>query len=176
MRSASVNNDCYARSAIKAGLHKHILHSSEKLENNIVEAIKNFEESCTEPTFGWEIGTYFPKALGDIIESLAGAIMVDSGFNKDIVFKSIMPLLEPLITPETIQIHPVRELQEFCHKRYYKLEKPLVSTSEGLTCVKVQVLANGKTYKKTSIAGNKDTTKIIACKEVLTCLKKIKYM
>lgn len=61
MRSASVNNDCYARSAIKAELYKHILHSSKKLENNIVEAIKNFDESCTESTFGWETGTYFPK-------------------------------------------------------------------------------------------------------------------
>ncbi|KAI9117838.1 hypothetical protein K1719_011253 [Acacia pycnantha] len=147
MRSASVNNDCYARSAFKAELHKHILHSSQKLENNIVEAIKNFEESCIEPTFEWETETYFPKVLGDIIESLAGAIMVDSRFNKDIVFKSIMPLLEPLITLETTQIHPVCELQEVCQKQYYKLEKPLVSKSEGLTCVKVQVLANGKTRK-----------------------------
>ncbi|KAI9117819.1 hypothetical protein K1719_011234 [Acacia pycnantha] len=141
-------------------------------ENNNVETIKSFDESCTKPTFGWGPRTYFPKVLGDIVESLAGAIMVDSGFNKDIVIKSIMPLLEPLITPGTIHIHLVCELQELCQKQYYKFEKPLVSTSEGLTWVKVQVLANGKTYEKTFIVGTKDNQKI-ACKEVLTYLKKI---
>lgn len=102
--------------------------------------------------------------------------MVDSGFNKDVVLKSIMPLLEPLITPETIQIHPVRELQELCQKHHYKLEQPLVSKSDGLTCVKIRVLANGKIYEKTSIAGRKDAARKIACKEVLTCLKKINYL
>ncbi|KAF3633726.1 hypothetical protein T459_14361 [Capsicum annuum] len=27
LRSASVNNECYAQSTVKAGLHKHILHA-----------------------------------------------------------------------------------------------------------------------------------------------------
>ncbi|XP_028758758.1 endoribonuclease Dicer homolog 2-like [Neltuma alba] len=172
MRSASVNNDCYARSAIKAELHKHILHSSQKLEKDIVKATNSFEES-SEPTFGWDTETYFPKVLADIIESLAGAILVDSGFNKEIVFKSIMPLLQPLVTPETLPVQPVRELQELCQKQYYKLEERLVSRSDGLTCVTVRVLANKKIYEKTCKAAKGDLAKKLACKEVLTSLKKI---
>ncbi|XP_054796957.1 endoribonuclease Dicer homolog 2 isoform X2 [Prosopis cineraria] len=173
MRSASVNNDCYARSAIKADLHKHILHASQELHRDIVSTINDFDKLSSEPTFGWETRKYFPKVLGDIIESLAGAIMVDSGFNKETVFRSIMPLLEPLITPETLQIHPVRELQELCSKRHYIMEKPLVSTSKGLTYVTVRVLVNGKIYEETCEADHKKTAKKLACKEVLTSLKKI---
>lgn len=61
MRSASVNNDCYARSAIKAELYKHILHASHKLHKDIVYTIENFERLSTESTFGWESETSFPK-------------------------------------------------------------------------------------------------------------------
>jgi endoribonuclease Dicer len=31
LRSASVNNSCFAHVVVKAGLHKHILHSSPEL-------------------------------------------------------------------------------------------------------------------------------------------------
>ncbi|KAG8390725.1 hypothetical protein BUALT_Bualt01G0113300 [Buddleja alternifolia] len=70
LRSASVNNDCYAQSTI--------------------------------------------KVLGDVIESLGGAILVDSGYNKDTVFQSMRPLLEPLVTPAMLRLHPIRELTELC--------------------------------------------------------------
>ncbi|KAK4278616.1 hypothetical protein QN277_016440 [Acacia crassicarpa] len=171
LRSASVNNDCYARSAIKANLHKHILHASPELHRDIVATIKDFEKLSSKPTFGWETRTYFPKVLGDIIESLAGAIMVDSGFKKESVFKSIMPLLEPLITPDTVQIHPVRELQEYCSKQHFIMEKPLFSKTNGLASATVRVLANGNVYEKTCTADHKETAKKLACKEVLTSLK-----
>ncbi|XP_028758759.1 endoribonuclease Dicer homolog 2-like [Neltuma alba] len=174
MRSASVNNDCYARSAIKFELHKHILHSSQELEKNIAQAINKFKGSSTEPTFGWDTETFLPKVLADIIESLAGAIFVDSGFNKEVVFKSIRPLLEPLVTPETLPIHPVRELREFCQKLNYKLVlgEPFVDRNDGSTCVTVRVLANGKTCKHTSRAANRDIAEKKACKKVLISLKK----
>ncbi|KAB1200469.1 hypothetical protein CJ030_MR0G007159 [Morella rubra] len=83
MRSASVNNNCYAQSSVKFGLHKHILHPSQDLHRHIVETIKNFEKLSAESTFGWESDTSFPKVLGHVIESLAGAILVDSGYNKE---------------------------------------------------------------------------------------------
>ncbi|KAK4265991.1 hypothetical protein QN277_026969 [Acacia crassicarpa] len=171
LRSASVNNDCYARSAIEADLHKHILHASLELHRDIVVTTKDVEKLSSEPTFGWETRTYFPKVLGDIIESLAGTIVVDSGFNKETVFRSIMPLLEPLITPDTVQIHPIRELQEYCRKQHFIMEKPLVSKNNGLACATVRVLANGNVYEKTCQADHKKTAKMLACKEVLTSLK-----
>nr|XP_011466081.1 PREDICTED: endoribonuclease Dicer homolog 2 [Fragaria vesca subsp. vesca] len=171
MRSASVNNDCYARSAVKAGLHKHILHASQKLHKDIVQTISNFQTLSTESTFGWESETSFPKVLGDIVESLGGAIYVDSGYNKDIVFESIRPLLEPLITPETMTLHPARELNEYCSKMHYDMKKPLKSFQNDAATVTIEVEANGVTYRHSSTASDKKTAKKLACKEVLRSLK-----
>ncbi|KAL7241408.1 hypothetical protein ACSBR1_014074 [Camellia fascicularis] len=61
LRSASVNNDCYAQSAVKFGLHKHILHASQSLHKDIVATVQNFEQLLLETTFGWESETTFPK-------------------------------------------------------------------------------------------------------------------
>jgi hypothetical protein len=61
MRSASTNNDCYARSAVKFELHKHILHASQELHRHIVETVHNFEKISSNSTFGWESETTFPK-------------------------------------------------------------------------------------------------------------------
>ncbi|MCD7462893.1 Dicer-like protein 2 [Datura stramonium] len=99
LRSASANNECYAQSAVKAGLHKHILHASQDLQRQIFRTVEDFEKLDLVSTFGWEAETAFPKVLGDFIESLSGAIFVDSGFDKDTTFQSIRPLLEPLVTP-----------------------------------------------------------------------------
>lgn len=61
MRSSSVNNDCYARSAIKAHLHKHVLHASQDLHKHIVITLDKFDELTSSTTFGWESETSFPK-------------------------------------------------------------------------------------------------------------------
>ncbi|MBA0596611.1 hypothetical protein Gorai_013424 [Gossypium raimondii] len=78
------------------------------------------------------------------MESLAGAIFVDSGYKKEIVFQSIRPLLEPMITPETMTVHPVKELYELCQKEHYELRKPIVSHEDGISSITIEVEANGK--------------------------------
>ncbi|KAF2286426.1 hypothetical protein GH714_016865 [Hevea brasiliensis] len=171
MRSASVNNDCYAFSAVREGLHKHILHLSQILHKDIAVAVENFENCSSESTFGWESDVSFPKVLGDVIESLAGAIFVDSGYDKEVVFQSIKPLLEPLITPETLKLHPARELNELCQVQHFEERKPVSSRSNGMSSVTVEVEANGLIFKHTSSAGDKRTAKKLASKEVLKALK-----
>ncbi|KAK9292700.1 hypothetical protein L1049_020679 [Liquidambar formosana] len=171
LRSASVNNDCYAQSAVRAGLHKHILHASHELHKHIIRTIKDFEKLSLQSTFGWESETSFPKVLGDVIESLAGAILVDSGYNKEVVFKSIKPLLEPMITPETVRLHPVRELNELCQKEDYNLKKSLVSCTNGVASLTVEVEAKGTIHKHTCSAANKKTAKKVASRKVLESLK-----
>lgn len=61
LRSASVNNECYALSAIRAGLHKHILHASQILYKQMGAAVASFQNSSLESTFGWESETNYPK-------------------------------------------------------------------------------------------------------------------
>ncbi|XP_027932096.1 endoribonuclease Dicer homolog 2-like isoform X1 [Vigna unguiculata] len=166
MRSISVNNECYALSAIKAKLHKHILCDS-VVRKNIEKTMKGVENLSLESTFGWELETYFCPVLADVIESIAGAIFVDSGYKKEIVFESIKPLLKPLVTPKTAKRHPISELQELCQKNQYKLtehEHPSVRENDE-TLFKIEVKANRIT--RTAKASNKDTARKMASKEVL---------
>ncbi|KAI5574688.1 hypothetical protein BDE02_10G160800 [Populus trichocarpa] len=175
LRSASVNNDCYAQSAVKGDLHKHILHTSQDLHKHIVETAEIFQKSSLGSTFGWESETSFPKVLGDVIESLAGAILVDSGYNKEIVFQSIRPLLEPLITPATVRLHPARELSELCQKQHFDYKKSVVSYNGRNASITIVVGANGVTFKHTATAADKKTAKKLASKEVLKSLKESNF-
>ncbi|KAK1401513.1 hypothetical protein POM88_001118 [Heracleum sosnowskyi] len=68
----------------------------------IVSSVQNLDPSLMGATFGWESENSLPKVVGDVIESLAGAILVDSGYRKDIVFRR--PLLDPLVSPETLKL------------------------------------------------------------------------
>jgi endoribonuclease Dicer len=63
LRSASVNNNCYAHAAIKAGLHKHILHSSSALHKRISDYLENLKQSFIGPSHDWEAGIGLPKVL-----------------------------------------------------------------------------------------------------------------
>ncbi|XP_034923676.1 endoribonuclease Dicer homolog 2 [Populus alba] len=175
LRSASVNNDCYAQSAVKVGLDRHILHASHDLHKHIVATVKNFQECSLESTFGWESETVFPKVLGDVIESLAGAILVDSGYKKEAVFESIRPLLEPLITPETLRLQPVRELIELCQRQHFDYKKPIVSRNGRNASVTIEVEANGRIFKHTATVADKKTAKKLASKEVLKALKESNF-
>ncbi|KAF6176416.1 hypothetical protein GIB67_018244 [Kingdonia uniflora] len=171
LRSASVNNDCYALATVKAGLHKYILHASSKLQNQICLLVKKFEQTSMESIFGWESDISLPKVLGDVIESLAGAIFVDSEYNKDIVWKCIRPLLEPLVTLDTVRLHPVRELTELCRQNSFKLTTDVSYVLNGVAALTVEVEANGISHCHTSTGENKKTAKRLASKVVLESLK-----
>ncbi|KAF1002409.1 endoribonuclease Dicer homolog 2-like isoform X2 [Apium graveolens] len=171
LRSASVNNDCYSLSAVKVGLQKHILHASQKLQWQIASAVQDLDPSLMGATFGWESENSLPKVLGDVIESIAGAILVDSGYRKDIVFRSIRPLLDPMVSPRTLKLQPVRELHQLCQKENYVLKKAVVSCDNSLAAVTVEVEASGIIYQESCTAPNKAEAKKLASKAVLKSLK-----
>ncbi|KAH6801617.1 dicer-like 2 [Perilla frutescens var. frutescens] len=171
LRSASVNNDCYALSAIRAGLHKNILHLSPDLHRHISETIHKSDELQSVETFGWESETTLPKVLGDVIESLAGAIFVDSGYDKETVFRCMKPLLEPLVTLETLRIHPKRELLQLCQKENYTFKKPVISRQNGVAYATVEVEARGAVHKETLTAKDRKLAERLACKAVLKSIK-----
>ncbi|XP_074292771.1 endoribonuclease Dicer homolog 2-like [Silene latifolia] len=171
LRSASVNNDCYAQSSIRSGLYKHILHASQVLHKQLSATISHFEELSSNSTFGWELDINFPKVLADIIESLAGAIFVDSGYDKQALVNSIVPLLEPIVTPETLKLHPVRELHDICQKHHYNTGKPVKSFENGIPSITLEVEANGTIFKHTCTATDKTLANKIASRAILKSLK-----
>ncbi|KAH9620604.1 hypothetical protein KSS87_015515 [Heliosperma pusillum] len=171
LRSASVNNDCYAQSTIRCGLYKHILHASQVLHKQLSATVTHFEKLSSKSTFGWDLDINFPKVLADIIESLAGAIFVDSGYNKDALVKSIVPLLEPLVTPETLKLHPVKELHDLCQKHNYCMGKPIRSLENGIPSITFEVEANGAIFKHTCTGKDKTLANKIASRAILKSLK-----
>ena len=62
---------------------------------------------------------YRTQALGDLVESIAGAILIDTKLNLDEVWKVFNPLLSPIVTPDKLELPPLRELNELCDSLGY---------------------------------------------------------
>lgn len=124
LRAAAVNNENFARVAVKHKLHVHLRHGSTALEKQIRDFVKEVHEEFSKPGFNsFGLGDCkAPKVLGDIVESVAGAIFLDSGRDTAVVWRVFEPLLQPMVTPETLPMHPVRELQERCQQQAEGLE------------------------------------------------------
>ncbi|KAK4746446.1 hypothetical protein SAY87_012758 [Trapa incisa] len=124
LRAAAVNNENFARVAVKHKLHLHLRHGSTALERQIREFVKEVQVELLKPGFNsFGLGDCkAPKVLGDIVESIAGAIFLDNDRDTSVVWKVFQPLLQPMVTPETLPMHPVRELQERCQQQAEGLE------------------------------------------------------
>ncbi|XP_068669738.1 endoribonuclease Dicer homolog 1-like isoform X1 [Aristolochia californica] len=142
LRAAAVNNENFARVAVNHKLHMHLRHGSSALEAQIKDFVKEVREELSKPGFNsFGIGDCkAPKVLGDIVESIAGAIFLDSGRDTSAVWGAFKPLLDPMVTPETLPMHPVRELQERCQQQAEGLEYKATRTGNVAT---VEVFIDG---------------------------------
>ncbi|GMJ15749.1 dicer-like 3, DICER-LIKE 3 [Hibiscus trionum] len=122
LRSASVNNENLAQVAVRNDLHKHLQHCSTLLLNQISEYVQSFPESRDATQSRPDIKG--PKALGDLVESIVGAILIDTNMNLDEVWRISEPLLSPIVTPDKLELPPLRELYELCDSLgYFTREK-----------------------------------------------------
>lgn len=69
------------------------------------------------------------QALGDIVESSLGAILLDTGFNLETVWEIMLSFLDPIMKFSSFQVSPLRELQELCQFHGLILEFP--ATKKG---------------------------------------------
>ncbi|CAA7048554.1 unnamed protein product [Microthlaspi erraticum] len=117
LRSACVSNENFAQVAVKNNLHTHLQRSSTILETQINEYLLSFPKPDDT---GRSIPTIQgPKALGDLVESIAGAMLIDTRLDLDQVWSVFEPLLSPLVTPDKLQLPPYRELNELCDSLGY---------------------------------------------------------
>lgn len=88
------------------------------------------------------------------------------------MWQSIRPLLEPLVTPDTVQVHPIRELYELCQKENYQLDKTL-SRVDGVTSCRIEIKANGVVLQEYEYKGyvDKKAATRLACKGILKALQ-----
>ncbi|CAN6589034.1 unnamed protein product [Malus baccata var. baccata] len=169
LRAAAVNNENFARVAVKHNLHVHLRHGSSALEKQINDFVKEVGNELSKPGFNsFGLGDCkAPKVLGDIFESIAGAIFLDSGHNTAAVWKVFQPLLQPMVTPETLPMHPVRELQERCQQQAEGLEYKATRSGNVAT---VEVFIDGI---QMAIAQNpqKKMAQKLAARNALAALK-----
>ncbi|KAL0325782.1 UNVERIFIED_CONTAM: Ribonuclease 3-like protein 3 [Sesamum radiatum] len=111
LRAANVDNEKLARVALKCRLHTFLRHRKPLLAGQAIVEYPVHSSGLVDA----------PKTLADIVESLVGAVYVDSN-SMDTTCKIIRNLLQPMITPSTLHAHPVTMLYEICHKNKVKLE------------------------------------------------------
>uniref|UniRef100_A0A8D1FPS1 Endoribonuclease Dicer n=1 Tax=Sus scrofa TaxID=9823 RepID=A0A8D1FPS1_PIG len=125
LRSALVNNTIFASLAVKYDYHKYFKAVSPELfhviddfvqfqlEKNEMQGMDS-ELRRSEEDEEKEEDIEVPKAMGDIFESLAGAIYMDSGMSLEVVWQVYYPMMRPLIEKFSANVprSPVRELLE----------------------------------------------------------------
>ncbi|KAJ9078333.1 Dicer-like protein 1 [Entomophthora muscae] len=128
MKDACVSNNTLAAIMETFGLHRHILHFSNKLMHameDFMHVMANLRSQWEEAKEGAPKGEYWfdinaPKVISDVLEAVIGAVFVDSGFNFDapyaIFTKFIQPLYDNHIAPNMVIVHPTIQLTRFIHR------------------------------------------------------------
>nr|WOD55120.1 DICER-like protein 4 [Abelmoschus esculentus] len=119
LRSVSVNNKSFANVAVERCLHKFLISDSYPLTEAIEKYVAFFTSS---PDRGLFEGPKCPKALGDLVESCFGAILLDTGFDLTRVWKIMLSLLDPIKGLSSVQLSPIREVTELCQSLNWELK------------------------------------------------------
>ncbi|KAH1023571.1 hypothetical protein HUJ04_012751 [Dendroctonus ponderosae] len=124
LRSALVNNTIFAALAVRHGFHKYFRHLSPGLNDVVERFIRLQEESghtildelylIVETECEEVEDVEVPKALGDVFESVAGAVFLDSGMSLDSVWKVYYRMMKSEIEQFSNRVpkSPIRELLE----------------------------------------------------------------
>lgn len=179
LRSALVNNITFACISVKYGLHTSLLAYVPSLHETINRFV-NFQEErshAVDVELLWilieenecNLAEHVdgPKVLGDIFESLIGAIYIDSG--KDlikvwqIVFKMMQQHFEVFCADVPKQ--PIRVIFEADVKP--KFLKSSVIESTGQIMVPLEIIVEGETKLFHGFGANKKQAKSAAAKQAL---------
>ncbi|XP_051200166.1 ribonuclease 3-like protein 3 [Lolium perenne] len=164
LRAANVDKEKLARVAVDHGIHRFLRHKAPQLDGQIDDFIK---ELC-EYQYHSNGLLDAPKVLSDIVESLIGAIYLDSNFNQEVVWRVFRNLADPLISLETLGRHPVSELLEFCQKNRRGLKIVKDGWDKNL---KVDVLVDGELVGSAVYGQKKEIAQNRAAKAALDKLK-----
>ncbi|GMG98696.1 hypothetical protein Nepgr_000536 [Nepenthes gracilis] len=118
LRAANVDTEKLARVAVKHGLHKYLRHNKPLLDKLIEEFTK---EILKYPLHSNGL-VDAPKVLADTVEAIIGAVFIDAKSSLDIAWSVFKGLLEPIISPQTLGVHPVKQLFELCQKKGWSIE------------------------------------------------------
>ena len=118
LRMAGVNNEVLAAIAVSHGYHHCLYHHSADLLGEMTAFIRWIGAGGTvaAASADEDRAVDAPKVLGDLFESVAGAVMLDCGPEATgmVIRRLMRPYLDRYATPETVVRDPRRLLQEIC--------------------------------------------------------------
>ncbi|XP_052198876.1 dicer-like protein 4 isoform X2 [Diospyros lotus] len=149
LRSLSVNNNSFANIAVHHSFHNFILCDSSSLCTSM-DKYADFIGAVASQNVSRE-GPSCPKALGDLVESSIGAILLDAGFDLNCVWKIMLAFVDPVMSFSKLQLNPVRELQEL--SQFYGWDLKFVSQKKGGTFL-VEAKVKGEDVCATTSSSN----------------------
>lgn len=156
LRSVLVNNRAFASVAVDRSFHEYLICDSDAL----TAAIKKYVDFVRTPKSERHLleGPKCPKVLGDLVESSVGAILLDTGFDLNHIWKIMLSFLDPITSFSNLQINPVRELKELCQSHNWDFEVP--ASKKGRT-FSVDVTLSGKDMNISASASNSNKKEAI---------------
>ncbi|XP_004240163.2 ribonuclease 3-like protein 3 [Solanum lycopersicum] len=152
LRAANVDTEKLARVAIRYDFHKYLRHKKPLFKSQVEE----FKDAMLEYPLHSTGLIDPPKVLADVVESLIGAIYIDCNFSMDITWQVVENLLQPMITPENLETHPVTKFYEVCQRNGWSVK--LIDTWEKTGEIEVfagEFAGKGKFSGKKLIALNR---------------------
>ncbi|CAD6212969.1 unnamed protein product [Miscanthus lutarioriparius] len=172
LRSSLVSNENFAQAVVRNNIHNHLQHGSGILLEQVTEYVRsNLEYHGKENEFLQQATCKAPKVLGDIMESITGAIFIDVNFNVDLVWKIVEPLLSPMITPDKLALPPYRELLELCSHLGCFIKSKCTSKGEELI-IEMTVQLRDELLIAQGHDRNRKSAKAKAAARILVDLKK----
>jgi endoribonuclease Dicer len=95
---------------------------------------------------------------------------VDTRLKLDVVWKKIKPLLSPIVTPEKMELQPLRELHELCSYHHYEYNVTTTKTG-NVHMATVQIQVKGPDISGEGSNVNKRSAETEAAKHALAQLK-----
>ncbi|KAJ1295101.1 hypothetical protein BS78_01G198000 [Paspalum vaginatum] len=172
LRSSLVSNENFAQAVVRNNIYNHLQHGSGILLEQITEYVRcNLGCHGKENEFLNQITSKVPKVLGDILESITGAIFIDVNFNVDLVWKIVESLLSPMITLDKLALPPYRELLELCSQLGCFMNSKCTSKGEELI-IEITVQLRDELLIAQGHDRNRKNAKAKAAAQVLMDLKK----
>lgn len=183
LRSALVNNVTLACLLVRHGLHLYILAESASFSDTVNKFVAFQEQQKHEITDQVNLlmeesdrkmaeFVDVPKALGDVFESLVGAVFLDSGNDLAVTWRVIYGLMhnEILTFTENTPIQIVRQLYEFkppCSPTFSR-----AIPDEDTVLVKLRYRIRNQQHEAFGFGQNKDDAKRAAAKVALQELRR----
>ncbi|ELU41905.1 dicer-like protein 1 [Rhizoctonia solani AG-1 IA] len=156
IKSSMVSNRALAIICIESGLHQYLMHDINSLAQSIVTFIDEVQKCKQIARTDAQRLKYWsklvaPKALGDVVESLLGAIYISSGFSitrvKTVYDRVLKPFYDRYIDKKAMLTHPMSRLMKRLESigcRSFGVAKAETQLPNGGTGFKCEVKIHGQ--------------------------------